>query len=311
MQDFNDKLSSYANIHGHNPTKVGMVMQKGGFSAWGRYLDVPGWLKISEDIVKYDSTWSEFIGAQPCYEVRMNAYGGDDDEFALRLQYVYEQDIYSYIVLPSGEVVQKCIGMNSGKVSTSYDGSLSHTCQSHYVARRCSGLDASPDGYLEQKRNFRFGVYSDDKNSAVSPQWAPNFTFAKRQAAYRELGMDLDPAKDKESMDLTGHAWLGKIFELRSNIYVPVANRTKLLCSLRNLEGARPDDILMARTLALMVESTFTDIFPWMRNHVLWLMSIMTTTPLDSTEFQKWLWAVPTFEQCVRFWLGLEYRVVA
>lgn len=312
MQDFNDKLSTYANLHGHNPTKVGMVMQKGGFSAWAKYMDVEGWLKISEDVVKYDSTWSEFVGAQPCYEVRVMADSGVIDDFALRLQYVYEQDIYSVIVLPSGEVVQKCIGMNSGKVSTSYDGSISHTCQSHYVARRCSGIDASPDGYLEQKRNYRFGMYSDDKNSAVSQKWAPLFTFERRQSAYRELGLDLDAGKDIESMSLTGHQWLGKTFDLRGGVYVPVANRLKVLCSLRNLEGVKKDEIHLARALALMVEATFTDIFPWIRNYVLWLMSITAVSPADSTEYEKWLYSVPTYEQCVRFWLGLENsRVVA
>lgn len=113
-------------------------------------------------------------------------------------------------------------------------------------------------------------------------------------------------------MSLTGHQWLGKTFDLRGGVYVPVANRLKVLCSLRNLEGVKKDEIHLARALALMVEATFTDIFPWIRNYVLWLMSITAVSPADSTEYEKWLYSVPTYEQCVRFWLGLENsRVVA
>lgn len=306
MQDFDEKLSRYANMHGHNPTKVGMVMQKGGFSSWGRYLDTEGWLKISEDVVKYDSTWGEFLGAMPCYEVRLMADDGSDPTFAQRLQYVYEQDIHSFVLLPSGEVVQKHVGMNSGKVATSYDGSISHTAMSHYVARRCSGLDADPDGYQAQLRNYKFGVYSDDKNSAVSPAWASKFTFERRSAAYAELGLTLDKAKDVESYTLTGHQWLGKTFDLRDGVYVPVANQTKILCSLRNLEGSVSPEIHIARALALMVEATFTEAFPWIRNYVLWLLTVIGKMPEGETSFERWLLSVPTYAQCVRFWLGTE-----
>jgi len=308
FQDFDEKLSLYANQHGHNPTKVGMVMQHGGFSAWGKYLDALNWRKISEDIVKYDKTWGHMASQAP-REVRIMAYDRASmtlDEFTDRIDYAYEQDVESFILLPNGEVVWKQIWLNSGKVATSYDGSISHTAQSHYVFRRVSGINADPNGYTIQKKHYKFGLYSDDKNSAISPTYAEKFTFEARNAAYQELGMSLDPEKDVDSYTLTGHQWLGKTFDLRDGHYVPVANRSKILCSLRNMESQVSDEIHVARALALMVEGTFTDAFDQLRAYVLWLQNRVTVDLPTDTEFEKWLAAVPTRAQCIRFWLGQE-----
>jgi hypothetical protein len=201
--------------------------------------------------------------------------------------------------------MKKEIGMNSGKVATSYDGSIAHTCQSMYVARRVSGLDADPAGYAKIQANYRFGLYSDDKNSAISPLWAEKFTFEARNAAYNELGMSLDKSKDVDSYDLAGHQWLGKTFQKLDGKWVPVANSTKILCSLRNLETALPDQVHYARASALMVEATFTPVFSWIRAYVQWLASKFAVAA-GADGFEKWLFATPTYNDCVAFWLAQE-----
>jgi len=307
-QDFDEKLSRFANFHGHNPCKVGMIMQHGGFSRWGAYLDVaPDWLKISEDAVKYDSTWM-MRAARVAQAVRLQAHDETSmpiQEFSSRLDYSVEQDIHSCIHLPSGQVVMKDTGLNSGTVATSYDGSMSHTAESHYVVRRVTGLNADPNAYGIMRRKYRFGVYSDDKNSSVHPDWAEMFTFEARAKAYAELGITLDKTKDVSSYSLEGHQWLGKTFKKLDGKYVPVANRNKILCSLRNIEAKMSDEIHLARALSLMVEATFTDCFEWIRGYVLWLLQFIEKPEVED-DLGRWLLSVPTYRQCVRFWLGQE-----
>lgn len=309
-QDFNEKLSAFANNTGHNPVKVGMVVQHGGFSRHGAFFDRPQWRKLSEDIRKYDSTYRMFA-AKAAEDVRVAAHNPESmpiSEFRDRLTYTTRQDICSFVQQPSGQVLLTEAGLKSGTGSTSYDGSIVHVVKSCYVWRRVSGLNASEESYPEMRQHFEFAVYSDDKNSAVSPKYQEKFTFEARAKAYAELGLILDQGKDVDSMSMEGHQWLGKTFHLDtpSETWVPVANRNKVLCSLRNMEGTTPDDIILVRALALMVEATFTDVFDWLRGFVLDFMQSRKTVLEGHTVYQKWLYSVPTRRQCERFWLGQE-----
>jgi len=308
-QGFDDLVKSRANDPDW-PAKVGFVMQHGGFSHWGSYLERGSALLTSEDVRKFDSCFRS-LSSKVCREVRLFAHDPtsfDKFEFTRRVDYHYQESCTSYVLMSTGEVLVKDTGLNSGKNSTSVDGCIGHMAITHYVNRRVTGLNESPDGYALQKRHYKFGVYSDDKNAGVSKEWAPYFHFQARATAYAELGFTLDPSKDVCSTVLDGHQWLGKTFRKEGGTHVPEANAVKLLCSLRNMESLVKPDVLMSRTLALMVEATFTSAFPWIRRYAVWLMQTLEVQlkDTDADLFEKWLWSIPTYAECRRFWLGTE-----
>lgn len=287
----------------NNWIKVGLTIQYGGISRFATYLD-PTFLKFSSDLDKMDSRVYRFF-FDVCREIREYCWDGkgmSKEEFKDRMVYLYDQTIHSYILLPTGQVVEKFVGNPSGDVNTTTDNTMSHlfACFLHWI----STCNHSYDSMME---NWLNGLYSDDQVGGVPAKYAPNFTFEARKASYDKVGWKLSVEKDICSHNIVGHTFLGKEIGIEHGVLVPKVKYDKILCSLRNLEGRLPLPIIYARALALMVESTFTyPLYFVVRGFCEQLSRRTAVSEEDDTVIMRWLSSFPTHEQLKNFWLGSQ-----
>lgn len=162
-------------------------------------------------------------------------------------------------------------------------------------------------------RNYIFKLYGDDNNEAITEKYAHLYTFENRAKAYASLGVLLSKDKDVESDSPIGHVWLGKIIDWNeaAQAWVGKVNANKTLCSLLNLEGQNLDpEIVYMRTIALMVESTWTEpLFSYIRSYAQWLHGQVQLHYLDEVgDYGRWFASVPTREMCQKFWTGQESK---
>lgn len=317
--DFDKKLLQYGNAFERTSSRYGMVMQHGGFSAYWQWMAQgrpAGSRFTSSDVDKFDAAFKRAL-FEAEMQVRFMAWdkkGITVEEWWERMNYYYQETIESYIVLPTGQVVQKHTGNPSGKKGTTVSNIIGHMLVKEVAFRYQTGLGASPLAEREKKEHVRDSVYGDDGNDSVSPKYAPYYDFTHRSRAYSLFRWTLSQTKDVDTGVPLGHTWLGKLVGMWNGHYVPIVKPDKVLCSLRNLEArAISPGVRYVRALALLVESTFTEpLQTWLRAYVHHLFDQGAAAKVvgkDRLAFGPWLTSVPTHEDCVRFWLGQEARV--
>jgi len=266
----------------------------------------------SSDADKWDARLRR-IWFQACKEARYFMWdkkGMSTDEWWSRINYQYDQAIYTFLLSSNGQVFMKEFGMPSGFGTTTYDNTIAHKVMKSYMFRDLTGIGASPDGYALMKRYYRTKLYGDDNNEKIDERYAKFYEYEKREAAYAKLGVKLSKDKDVESDSLEGHVWLGKTirWNAEAGAWVGEVNQNKVMCSLLNLESKdMPPEMVFMRTIALMVEATWTEpVQTYIRGYAHDLYQQQNKLAIDRDDLDKWFISVPTHEMCKNFWLGRE-----
>lgn len=311
-QHTNELASEIGNTIVDQAFGPGMTLQGGGLNRYINWLNGIEGLMASSDADRWDAGLRR-IWFQLIKELRFffwDKKGMSESEWWERQNYYYDQKIFSYLLSSNGQVFLKMFGNPSGQDSTTYDNTWAHILMKFYIFRIVTGIKADPSGYVIMKRHYRMKCYGDDNNEKVKPPYDVHYTYEKRAAAYAELGITLAKSKDVESRDPTGHVWLGKTirFDYEAQAWVGEVNSNKTLCSLLHLESSDLEpEIVFLRTVALMVEATWTEpLQSYIRSYALWLHERIIKHSIDAGLHDKWFVSVPTHEMCKNFWLGRE-----
>lgn len=261
-QDLNERMceSSFFNF---SPIKHGINMSSGGYRS---FLDQLLNLKCKDikfvegDCVKWDAAliaylfWIASMVRFYCWDKK----GMSVDEWWSRRRFIYKNNCYSFIVLPTGQVVMKMGGEPSGTVSTTDDNCIYHAFILCVIWRLLTGGSLAAD----YGKRFGGGLYSDDHLFSVDA--AVGFhDFDFRQKIYACFGANLSRDQDKVDDTIHGHKFLGLTFRYDpiSKKIVPIFDSLKALNSLGKSDKAFPAHIKLQRAVAFLYLVAFNSLF--------------------------------------------------
>lgn len=280
--------------------KHGIVMQERGFLDLLHELTVQGWFWGEGDVRKYDSSFPFWLFSV-CLLIRILMWDGQGmsvEEFSAKAYYSYEQVLNSYLLLPSGQIIQKYIGNPSGQESTTDDNCIGHTfiwCLTTRAKFKCSLMQLIPT-------HMRIALYADDHLFTVDPKLGLD-KFEVRKLYYGFCGFDLDPSKDFVSNSPEGHTFLGLTakWDNRFQAYVPHFSELKAINSLhKSRKGVKTIEYYQ-KILSICILCAFTDLFDLIFE---WAVKYRSMYPSA-------LRAYPLFPKnlCQNFWLNRESGV--
>lgn len=307
--DFNKKLHTFAHNFMATMSRVGYVLQKGGFTRIFQRHHRPGCKCGEGDCEKFDSD----IAALFYYVSMMVRYdawdkkGMSTQEWFDRQKWYFENKCYSFIVLPSGQIVFKIIGNNSGQESTTDDNGIAHSFTLCYIWRK---LFRMPLWACLDSVNI--DLYADDHLFSVPPKFDQFADYETRRRLYLEVGLHLSKAKDLVTQNTAvGHTFLGPKAVMSGGRLVPVYNRDKVLCSVLFMEHEFPPDVQLGRVLSIMLNCVFDrPVFDYLRAYAFHLRELAhgALTLPDAVENVSFLWllSIPSAREVETFWLGTE-----
>lgn len=301
-QDFNNKS------HGKIPwIYIGFDRTHGGFAKLGAEFSLM-YRKLTCDAIKWDSGllrfffWLETLLVWGSYKAIYRTRENWE-----RLMFALEERMDSLIILPTGEVVYKEHGNNSGDVRTSDLNSLAHLVIVVYGAVLFlldSQLELSLDSLY---RHFKYALYGDDNlggNSKKVHKWleacgGPVQFFTNLYAAF---GMNTHPDKMVYTSNLEGLVFLGGVFKLTPHGWGHGFDAPKLMyamsCSEKRLDRVE----LWEKWRSLLSLLCFEEERHIVRHHMLKMKQVWLQ---DLTEANPDLF-IPTDYDLLAFWFGWE-----
>lgn len=307
--DFNKQLHSHADKFNATMSRVGYILQRGGFTRLFKRHDRPN-VDVGEgDCVKYDANIGELF-CEISKEVRFQCWdkkGMSSEEWYARQDWYFENKCYSFILLPSGQIVMTVTGNKSGQDSTTDDNGIAHTFVLCYGWRQLFGISL-----YSVRDTQRFDLYADDHGFSVTDPFRKFSIFEVRAKIYSAFGLELSQAKDLVTQSVEGHTFLGPKAKIINGRIVPIYNRDKVMCSVLNMEHLYPPDVQLGRVLSIMLNCVFdTEVFEYLRGYCFHLLelshgSITLPDELKVNRESEWLKTVPSRGQVESFWLGDE-----
>lgn len=306
---FNEKCHEYAGDFNSFITRVGYVLQRGGFSRLLARHDRPGCFVGEGDATKYDSNMADWLFYDIVLPVRYTCWdkeGMSSEEWWQRQMKYYEEKVHSYILLPSGQVVLKHTGNPSGQDSTTDDNGIVHVFILCYTWRTLFNRSL-----YEDRDICRLDLYSDDHIFSVPDEFGRFASYEERAAVYILFGIELSREKDLVTRTPEGHTFLGPKAVLFRNTWVPVYNRDKVLCAALKIEKHFSQPVLVGRLVSLLLNTPFDlEAFTLLREYAFWLYAKCGSIvlPVDSAPDLpvKWLYSVPSLGEVRAFWMGFE-----
>lgn len=172
-------------------------------------------------------------------------------DYAVRMTATYKDMVNACIMLPNGEVIQKQIGENSGKDSTSDDNTIMHFFIQCYMV-------ADYQRKHKEFANFKQVLYADDHVFSCKQNTLENYE--TRMSYYKLFGILLKPAADLVTPTLEGQTFLGYTARWANEhkCYVPVYPIDKALATLVRPDGHCDELLRYIRINAIRTISYFT-----------------------------------------------------
>lgn len=236
----------------NSPIKHGINMMDGGFFDLLKKLSsIPNPIFGEGDAMKWDSSSTRFM-LELCKRLRYHCWdkkGMSEEEWWSRMDYYYDQVISSYIILPTGQILQKNQGQPSGTTNTTDDNCIMHLFMWCYMWRKLRGQSL----YKSFGRDVYLALYADDHIFSVNKDLGVH-PYEVRKPVYEAFGVGLDPDKDLVTSDLSDHTFLG--FKARwvpeYKNYVPIFDSLKATNALMKNEKKKVDvDAIWSRAFSI------------------------------------------------------------
>lgn len=205
---------------------VGMSKYHGQWNLLHRKLSThPNCFECDE--TNYDAS----VFADLLFAIRDIRKGCIDPQFHTVLDWVYDDIVWSYICMPTGEVIRKGTGNPSGSGNTSADNTIALILLFYYAWIILSRAQGTSDSYEAFSRNVELAVYGDDNTYCVSDDVVEWFNAVSIARVWRGIGFFV--RSDKwTSRVLTECSFLSSPFLLHKGVGVPGCNREKIFASL-------------------------------------------------------------------------------
>jgi hypothetical protein len=206
--------------------KYGMVKQYGGFSKEMKTLEKFDCI-VESDI----SGWDRKACLDPVYVIR-NANLLNSEKYADLIETVTDSNTRPMVLLPSGYVVKRQTGNNSGKNNTTTDNSILHFLIVVYMLMKAldrKGHELTLSNIFE---NAEFKIYGDDKIGGINLYYfydsLEEFK-AEEVATYAEFGLEIKKTAQlittKKPGDIISseHSFLGSyaVHDSQTGMYIP------------------------------------------------------------------------------------------
>jgi hypothetical protein len=242
--------------------KYGMVKQFGGFDRFARDLEQFDFFDEG-DCSGYD----RLIWLGKVYDRRNKYLRYQSHQYSL-VCYVYAFIVNTFIICPDGVIRMRQTGNISGGNNTTVDNCMAHLpilirfiCKM-WLNSRFRRLPTFEEIFV----NHRYAIYSDDAFGAHKLTYLgiDIDTFMRLKIeTYLEFGLVLKPKQTLLTWKLDSgrinpkHSFLGSYFywDLKTEMYVPFPRLEKICSSLYYKEKGMENDLIIIRTLALMVLS--------------------------------------------------------
>jgi hypothetical protein len=222
--------------------------------------------------------------------------------------WVAENTCYSVILLPDGTFVVKNIGNNSGSGATTGDNILGH-CFVAFLA-----LMTLYDGDTNLCIDIVAKLYGDD-NIMGLPRPSAHRGLSDEESmweierVFREVflsfGFELDPFNI--SRDLRDHEFLGFKFARWEDYWIPQYDKGRLAAAFCYTIKSMEDNAIVARcwSLTMMAAGSGEETFHDFALALEWMLNSFRDSddPIISSYVEI---GVPSFEQCMAFYTGLE-----
>lgn len=281
--------------------KHGISLSHGGFNALindlTRKFNGPTCVGAG-DCSKWDALLAPFI-FDACVEVREFCWdkkGMSRAEYRRRMKYLYKQKVYSYLKMPSGQILQKGMGNCSGDVSTTDNNDIGHCFIWCYMARKFYGQSL----IIVLQTHLSIALYADD-HIFVANKGDRILSYDARLSCYQKFGAFLNKEKDLVLPSFEGHTFLGLTAKWSDEYgcFVPLFDALKAKNSLAKYESNYTPVQRFERAVVLMLLVTFHDRdFDNFQGFCYFLKKKYNYHLKDRI--------VPSKRACVNFWLGRE-----
>lgn len=170
------------------------------------------------------------------------------------MRYYYQEVVYTFFMIPSGEVFLKYLGNPSGQPCTTDDNCIGHLFTLCFAWRMIKGKSL----FESYCRDTMMAIYADDHIFTVKKQSSCGIEkFDVRSKVYTYLGLRLDPTKDKVDETLDGHTFLGLTARYHNGKYYPQFNRDRALSALLRTEKLYTTQQKFERVMVLAILTVF------------------------------------------------------
>lgn len=295
-----------------NWIKYGFVKQYGGFD------------RLAKSLLKFDmfgesdcTGYDRHIFLMYVYMRRIRFLKYTILQYGM-LCYVFAFILYSFVICPDGVIRMRQTGNDSGRNNTTVDNSMAHIpilfrfCCRLWLASRFRRLPS-----LDEILTYHsFCVYSDDAFAAHCLSYLDiNIDTYGRIAVevYREFGLTLKPKQTLYTLRTVEgrmdprHSFLGSYFywSEECETFVPYPRIQKICSSLFYKEKGLSNDLIIIRTLALMILSApepwlyqelsrFLDFLLDTIPHSIDLLSESWISTIEAARLRPELWFVST-----------------
>lgn len=215
------------------------------------------------------------------------------------VKWVTENSINSYLVIPSGDIVYKCIGNNSGSGNTTCDNILGHFLMAALVVFNYY------NGDLDLINQVKMFVFGDDMIGSL-PVVYPHRSFEQCcRDVFKLFGYTLDPFLLSDN--LADHSFLGFQFVYIGTHWIPRYSVGRLAASFAHSIERQKVDAQVAKMWSLTVMSAGNgkEVFDQFRSCTKYILKHLPdgeNTVVDSFKAV----GVPKYERVLQFYCGLE-----
>jgi len=249
MNQHANELMCEAQFIENSPIKHGWSMQHGGFQRLVKMLLGKTRPKSGAgDCRKWDSKFKAFL-TRICMIVRFwmwDKKGMSSDEWWKRQVYIYTQNKHSFVRLPSGQVIQKHEGQNSGHVRTTDDNCIAHIFIWCLLCRVRYGKSFAT---VLSEGKLAVALYADDHVFTFHEDLGLS-SFSFRAQIYSACGMELKIDDDLVLDGFVGQTFLGYKATLVSGRIVPMFSAEKAFNALAKTQKICAPNIRFDRAMA-------------------------------------------------------------
>lgn len=289
-------------------TRVGLPMQKGGFSTIMWWVDSYA-AKTADDLTGFDSRWAERL-ARFVYGFRARCSRGYGQVPAQELfDYLCRKTMLErWCVTDDGRIFVARESMPSGSRGTTVNNDMmKEIVQDYMLARHCQnqGIDAARHFPFWNGPSLMINNYTDDGCSGYDGDFVGLGSYAVRRELLSEVGVLVDKDKDVTQETTEGLKFLGATCKKWCGLYVPLYDEEKLVASFQqaNVGAERLLDMAYAYYLLTVFGKTWE---MWRHRYML----------LKGVDYD---YDMPPVDHVRKWWLGqeapgadpLEYRAGA